>query len=243
MQDIAIGVRGNGRQVWEVCKLEKVSKRFVYPEKDVIERSRQSTNSYANQIIGTIFWNRFKTGFSMLKGHLMSTQKTKYDTIIEIGTSYGFFLPSLCELANRVIGTDTEGTFNFCKDLTLYPIKRSCPNLTLKSADATHLSDFIEPNSCDVIVAFSVLEHIEDARSSIGEISKCLKDDGVFLCELPTENRLYRLSRKIARYNEAHPGYSYDDVKRGLEQDFDCLAERNSPFGLPLFNIGLYSHH
>jgi predicted TPR repeat methyltransferase len=227
----------------KIRKLDPVKKKFVYPEKNIIELSRKSTNSYANPIIGTVFWGRFKTGFSMLKEHLLSTQRTKYDTIVEIGTSYGFFLPSLCELADRVIGTDIEDTFDLCKDLTLQPIKQKYSNLILKTADATHLSESIEQNSCDVIVAFSVLEHIEDAPRVMREVSQCLKDDGIFLCELPTESGIYRLSRRVVGYHDAHPGYSYEDVRKRLGVEFNCLAERNSPFRLPLFNIGLYSHH
>ena len=71
------------------------------------------------------------------------------------------FLPSLCQIANRVVGTDIEGTFNFCRERTLLILENQYPK-DLRIADATRLSQAVKTGSCDAIVAFSVLEHIEE---------------------------------------------------------------------------------
>jgi len=214
---------------------------FVYPDKRIIEASKATTNSYTHPLIGLVFWNRFKTAFNFLKRHLLKLQKKRYNIILEIGTSYGFFLPSLCQIADKVIGTDKEGTFNFCKDKTLTSIKELYPNLELKIADATRLSEIIESNSCDVIVAFSVLEHIEEKEKALEEISKCLSSNGIFICELPSENLIYKLGQKLVRYKEAHPNYDYNVVKKLIEKYFIEKKIYNSPCGLPLFKIGIYT--
>jgi SAM-dependent methyltransferase len=209
---------------------------FIYPDKKIVEASKATTNSYTNPIIGFVFWNRYKKAFNFLKQN-----QRRYMIILEIGTSYGFFLPSLCQIADKVIGSDIEPTFNFCKDKTLSSLKQHYSNLDLKIADATCLSEVIEPSSCDVIVAFSTLEHIEAKEKALQEISKCLSPKGIFICEIPTENMIYRLGRKMARYNEAHEGYDYHATEDLIKQYFIKKKMMNSPFGLPLFKIGVYA--
>ena len=94
--------------------------RFIYPEKAVIESTKATTNTYVNPLLGIVFWNRYKVAFDVLVRNLDRLNKDKYDMLVEIGTSYGMFLPSLCQIANRVVGTDIEGTISFCKEKTLF---------------------------------------------------------------------------------------------------------------------------
>jgi len=207
---------------------------FVYPEKRVVEKSRTTTNSYTHPIIRIIFWNRFKTAFNLLRHE-------RYNLMLEIGCSYGFALPSLCGISKRVIGTDVEGTFNLCKDLTLLDIQQAHPNLELTPANVFELSAVIKPDSCDVILAFSVLEHLSSNHDkALSEILVCLRPGGLFICELPRENWLYRLGRKLIRYHEEHKGYDYNAVRRLVLNFFKEVKVVNSPFGIPLFKIGVY---
>ena len=113
--------------------------------------------------------------------------------------------------------------------------------MELKISDATQLSEIIESNSCDVIVAFSVLKHIEAKEKALEEISKCLSSNGIFICELPSENLIYKLGQKLVRYKEAHPNYDYNVVKKLLKNILIEKKMYNSPWGLPLFKIGIYT--
>ena len=234
-----MSLKGFWRILFEVDEMSN-DMNFIYPDKKIIEKSKATTNLYVHPILRLIYWDRFKRAFKFLN---LKQQQERYNTILEVGCSYGFFLPSLCQIANRVIGSDVEGTFNFCKDKTLIPIKQRCPNLELKIADATRLSEVIEKSSCDVIVAFSVLEHIEEKEKALEEISKCLSPKGLFICGLPSENWIYKLGRKLLRYKEAHEeDYEYNAVRRLIEQYFIEKKMMNSPFGLPLFKIGIYEY-
>jgi SAM-dependent methyltransferase len=221
--------------------------RFIYPEKAVIESTKATTNTYTNPLLGIVFWDRYKVAFDVLVRNLDRLNKDNYDMIVEIGTSYGMFLPSLCQIANSVVGTDIEGTLSFCKEKTLLKIKDKYPNLVLKIADATQLSQAVETNSCDAIVAFSVLEHIEQYQGLRGleqalvEIKKCLKQGGLFICELPVEGALYRMGKRVTTRSQAHPGYEYTRTAQVIETQFVAKNIYNSPFGLPLFRIGIYT--
>jgi len=110
----------------------------------------------------------------------------------------------------------------------------------LKAADVTQLSKTISPNSCDLIATFSVLEHVKDYKLAMEEINTCLKPGGIFLCELPRENWFYKLGRKIVRYYDAHPGYNYTPYRRQLRSIFTEVKLVNSPYGIPLFKVGVY---
>jgi len=164
----------------------------------------------------------------------------RYDCVLEVGCSYGFLLPSLCRISENVVGSDIERTFKQCYPLTLRQIQHNHSNLQLKIADVEKLSQYIAPESCDVIVAYSVLEHVKDYHRAIKEIYRCLKLNGIFLCGLPSENLFYEVCREIAGYKSTHNSYNYESVRR--EATALCFEEDrlNVPYGFPLFKINIY---
>lgn len=60
--------------------------------------------------------------------------------------------------------------------------------LTLR-ADATRLP--IHDTSLDLVVAFDILEHIEDDDSAVGEVARVLRPDGTFLVAVPADPKLW----------------------------------------------------
>ncbi len=213
--------------------------KFIKPQRSIIEKSEYWL--YENPVAGIFYWSRLKNVFEYLK-------KRKWEVILEIGCGDGFFLPSLCQISNRVIGSDIEETFNYSKERTLGKIEKSYANLELKKADARILSDYIDNGSCDVIVAISVLEHINDYKSVIEEVCKCLKPNGIFACVLPLENWFYRLSKKFLWYVAAdyrkhyypHKNYNHRDIRKKLCENFKEFVGRNCPYGIPLYFLGIY---
>lgn len=207
---------------------------FVYPEKSLVEKARRyQSNAYTHPLISAIFWNRFKTGFNLVKSK-------RYGQVLEVGCEYGFALPMLCALGDKVIGTDVGETFAHCKNTTLSSIQTSCPNLELREANVTQLSKTVQPDSCDLVASFSVLEHVKDYKTAMNEIKTCMKSGGIFLCELPSENWLYKLGKNVARYPDVHQGYSYGPYREYLRSIFTEVKLVNSPYGIPLFKIAVY---
>lgn len=99
----------------------------------------------------------------------------------------------------------------------------------------------INEESCDVIIAVSVLEHIPEYEKVIQEIKRCLKHHGLFICVVPTENLLYTIGRKILRYHDKyHEGYNYKELKACLSENFQNVRTWFSPFYIPLFFAGVY---
>lgn len=60
--------------------------------------------------------------------------------------------------------------------------------LTLR-ADATRLP--IGDGSLDLVVAFDILEHIDDDGRAVGEVARILRPDGTFLVAVPADPKLW----------------------------------------------------
>ncbi len=214
--------------------------KFVKPERGIIERSKHKSECecwkpYTAPIVGVIYWKRLEQVFDYLKNK-------RYNLILEIGCGYGFFLPSLCQISDRVIASDIQGMFDFYDEVTLRRLQKNYSNLELRIADATNLSDYVNEGSCDVVVAISVLEHINDYERAVDEIQKCLKPNGIFACVLPTENWFYRTGRRLVGYSgKYHEHFSYEEVRDCLQRRLKKIRSWNCPFGLPLFDIGIYT--
>lgn len=209
---------------------------FIRPEKNIVERTKSYTEyrAYTDFLVSTLYWGKLREVFNYLKSR-------QSNTILEIGCGYGYLLPSLCQIGKKVIGSDIKDVFEFCKEVTLEKIKKNHENLELKEADARYLSSIMDKESCDIIVAISVLEHISEYEKVIQEVNECLKPQGIFVCVLPTENVLYRIGRSILRYpNEYHEGYNYSKLRRSLSINFREVRIWFYPFHLPLFFYGAY---
>jgi SAM-dependent methyltransferase len=210
--------------------------KFIKPDKSIIERTKayKEYRSYTDPFVSIIYWGKLKEVFNYLKNR-------RWNTILEVGCGYGYLLPSLCQISEKVIGSDVKDAFEFCKKVTLKEIKKKHANLELKEIDARHLSSVIDKESCDAIVAVSVLEHISEYEVAIEEINRCLKPQGIFVCILPTENLLYKIGREIVRYpSEYHKGYDHKELRVCLSKNFREVKTWFFPFHLPLFLYGIY---
>jgi len=214
--------------------------KFIKPERTIIEKSKYKSTCecwrpYTNPIVGMVYWSRLKEVFNYLKNR-------RWKLILEVGCGYGFFLPSLCQIGEKAIGSDIEDMFDFCEKVTLREIQKNYANLELKKADAKNLSNYIDKSSCDVIVAISVLEHINDFNGAIKEIRKCLKPNGIFVCVLPSENWLYKLGKRLVGYEkDYHKHYNYERLRANLCKNLEEVKRWNCPSGIPLFFIGVYT--
>lgn len=212
---------------------------FIKPKIDIIEKSKHKSQCecwkpYTNPFLSVLYWGRLKEVFNYLKNR-------RWGLILEVGCGYGFFLPSLCQISDKVIGSDIEEMFNFCEKVTLREIQRNYANLELMKADVRYLSRYIAENSCDAIIAISVLEHIDNYDKAIKEIMKCLKPEGILACVLPSENWLYKLGKRVLGYYGAyHKHYKYEKWHSSLCLYLEEVKKWVCPFTIPLFIVGIY---
>ncbi len=85
--------------------------------------------------------------------------------------------------------------------------------LTLR-ADATRLP--LADDSLDLVVAFDILEHIEDDDLAVSEVHRTLRPDGTFLIAVPADPRLW----------SAHD-VAVDHVRRYTRETLSSVLHRN----------------
>jgi SAM-dependent methyltransferase len=139
--------------------------------------------THPNPLIRWIFWKRLEM---MLKGI------KPLERVLDYGCGTGALLYSLSKYCGEVYGLDAEirpaelmkKTFNL-KKVSL--IKQSALKLPFKN------------ESLDAIFAADVLEHFseENVERIHKEFSRVLKKNGLLVISGPTENFIYRLTKKV----------------------------------------------
>ncbi|MFQ5653710.1 MAG: class I SAM-dependent methyltransferase [Planctomycetota bacterium] len=105
-------------------------------------------------------------------------------------------------------------------------------NVRLLTPDAAARE--IAPASLDVVICAEVLEHIEDLGGTLGAIREQMKPAAHLLVTLPTENRLYRLGRRLAGFTgEYHCSNAARVHRRITDAGFRSLRRRSIPLPGP----------
>lgn len=92
------------------------------------------------------------------------------------------------------------------------------------------------------IFALDSLEHNDDVSDLLDRLLPALRDDGVLILSGPTENLLYRLGRRVARFSaHYHKTTIYEIEQLVASRRFRCLDRRRVPLGFPLFNVSAWT--
>jgi SAM-dependent methyltransferase len=102
--------------------------------------------------------------------------------VLDLGSGEGFGAAILASSAAAVTGVDVD-------DRAVEHARASYagPNLRFESASALDLSGF-EPGSFDVVVAFEMIEHVDDHEQLMSELTRVLSDDGVLVVSTPDKD-------------------------------------------------------
>jgi len=152
------------------------------------------------KIARKFFWLRLKYLHELMRGHV-----TNWNTCLDFGCGSGVFLPTLSNLFTSVRGIDIE-MVEASKIVDYYNLK----NVTLINNDINVAN--LDEKSFDVITAADVLEHFQKIDKPVSQIYRWLKDDGLLLTSLPTENIFTRLTRIFGKYEKP-----WDHYHTGME--------------------------
>lgn len=166
---------------------------------------------------------RFKKIISLLND-------TKYNTLLEIGTGSGIFLPELAKHCDSIYACDIHNNFDHISKLCDYYGIQDY-NLATQNIEKTDYGS----NFFDIIIGVSVLEFVNDLPSAIKEIKRILKKDGIFITICPMENKFLDLI--LSAYSSKTPkdefGESRQLVAKSLERSFEVVKRgyMNPVFG------------
>jgi 2-polyprenyl-3-methyl-5-hydroxy-6-metoxy-1,4-benzoquinol methylase len=143
-------------------------------------------------------------------------------------------LPFLAQHSHQVTAIDIDL-------LPLEHIKEHIPlaeNILVLDANQTSLSQ-LTPRSFDLINALDVLEHVDDLPWALNELLALLKPGGQLVISGPTENRLYRIGRKLAgpEFSGEYHERGTAEIKRELARLAPVQQIATLYWPLPLFEI------
>ncbi|WP_396182945.1 class I SAM-dependent methyltransferase [Flavobacterium sp.] len=156
---------------------------------EVLSEAALPAYAHKNPIIDYIFWKRLSVAKRFIIEQVMPDSK-----ILDFGCGTGIFSYDLA-----------KNGFNLTSlDLDLSPLKLLKTQIQYPESINFIQDDFLtmnfETQKFDVIVALDVLEHIslDVLPIYLEKFDLILKPNGYFIVSGPTENKLYKLGRKIA---------------------------------------------
>ena len=186
-----------------------------------------------NPLMTYVFWMRIKWIYFRLKKYCY-----KKNTCLDFGGGGGIFLPTLSSFFSNVVCLDLEVTESI-KISEFFNLK----NVKLIEGDI--LKEKLPELEFDAIIAADVLEHFKNAEPAITKLYKWLKNDGILITSLPTENWLYTLLRKLFRvekpFDHFHTGYEVE--KMLINYGFKRIHTSSVPLYLsflPLYLISVW---
>jgi SAM-dependent methyltransferase len=150
--------------------------------------------------------------------YLIKTYKkyvTRESVVLEIGASNIDRTKELSEYCNKIIGVE------YFKER----LPENFLNVEYIHGDWQNLSDFIESESIDIVVASHVIEHIPDDLKAINELYTILKPGGVSILNTPNKKRLTRSI--IEFFTEERKFPHWEHVREYTENDLIILLNRS----------------
>lgn len=140
-------------------------------------------------------------------------QITPGSKILDAGCGIGLNSFLAARIGHRVVGIDNESEkIRLAKKMLS---KSKYTNVSFLENDVTKLN--FANNSFDCVICFEVLEHIENDRKAIQEISRTLKDDGLFILSVPGIGIISRINQQHKHH--VREGYSLSELRKKLGSD------------------------
>ena len=141
-----------------------------------------------------------KVDADLLNEHLaryaFAARLARRKRVLDAGCGSGYGSAELAKLALRAVGVDQSGeAVRFARE------NYRLPNLCFEQASCCALP---HPDACfDLVVAFEVIEHLEQWREFLLEVRRVLAPAGQFIVSTP--NKLYYAEQRARGWSESVP--------------------------------------
>jgi cyclopropane fatty-acyl-phospholipid synthase-like methyltransferase len=136
---------------------------------------------YRRPIVGRLFLERVNMGLRMLSGR-------RFNRLLEIGYGAGAVLLAMSSVADEVHGLDLDADPS---GVSAFLRQRGC-SATLAKGDVRSLP--YENDFFDLVISFSVFEHIGNYREALREVGRVLRPGGIFLLGMPAVHKAMALA-------------------------------------------------
>lgn len=135
---------------------------------------------YRRPLVGRLYLERINMGLRLLGGQ-------RFDRVLEIGYGAGAVLLAIAAVAKDVYGLDLDADPAAVGDVLG---QRGC-QATLARGDVRSLP--YADAFFDLVISFSVFEHLHEYRQALREVARTLRSGGRFLLGMPAVNRTMSL--------------------------------------------------
>jgi SAM-dependent methyltransferase len=132
---------------------------------------------YRRPVVGWLFRERINLGLRMLASR-------QFDSMLEVGYGAGAVLLTLAPAVRALHGIDLDAE----AAPVLARLAAQGYEGRLSKGSVCELP--FEAGAFDLVVSFSVFEHLHDYRRGLSEVARVLKPGGLFLLGMPAVNRM-----------------------------------------------------
>ena len=144
--------------------------------------------THRNRLVSELFWRSHERTLALSKS-------SKGGRALDFGGGNGVLLRELSHRFDEVVCIDLNA--DIAREVArIYGL----PNVQVLSEDIFKLG--LPDGHFNVVIAAQVLEHILDLGPLSGEISRLLAPGGELLVSAPSENRIYKIGRRLAGYTK-----------------------------------------
>jgi 2-polyprenyl-3-methyl-5-hydroxy-6-metoxy-1,4-benzoquinol methylase len=201
-----------------------ISVEIILPSRENIYKTSDDDPSdyYYKPVTGAVYRQRLKAATQLLRG-------SKFGRLLEIGYGSGVFLPELSRHCSELYGVDVHAKVDLVQQ-TLEK-ERVAAQLSVGDVRALEFPD----GMFDAVVCVSVLEHIRELDSAIGEIDRVTDDSSIVVLGFPVRNVITNAFYRVVGHDpgQLHPS-SHCDILRALSTRLKIDACASFPRFLPM---------
>lgn len=176
---------------------------------------------YYKPVVGALYRRRIECGLELLS--------PPYESILELGYGSGLLMPTLAQIGGRIAGVD------ICSDPARVgaALEKLGVKASLKQGDICSMD--YPGDSFDLVVAFSIFEHVADPVPALKAIRRILRPGGHLLVGMPRVDKfMARLFPLIGyRVIEEHHVSNHRDFAVHATRLFDPAGFKTMPSFVP----------
>jgi SAM-dependent methyltransferase len=183
---------------------------------------------YRRPLVGWLYRERINLGLRMLPPR-------RFESMLEIGYGAGAVLLTLAPAVNKLHGIDLDADAAPVRAL----LRGQGYTANLSKGSVYEMA--FEAKSFDLVVSFSVFEHLHEYRRGLAEVARVLQPGGCFLLGMPAVNRMMEAGFRAIGFKgiEDHHVTTPGAVESAFAAAGLCVVQKNN-FEFPVPGLTIY---
>jgi ubiquinone/menaquinone biosynthesis C-methylase UbiE len=187
---------------------------------------------YRKPLVGNLYMARINLGLSMLPAR-------RFKRAVEVGYGAGAVQLALAPGVEELHGIDLDADPTLLREF----FEQRRVNAALRQGSVYEMP--YDSGSFDLVVSFSVFEHLKEYRQALSEVHRVLNKGGLFLLGMPSVNRLMEFGFQAIGFRgieDIHITTPAQVAACFEATGFRCLQRKPLDFPLPQ-PLGLRLYH